>query len=413
MRPGRAGTGAGKRRPPLLRTLARSCTLGLLLLTLPVPSSVWAQATSGVALRSSLYVDDDDTVINTSTVSVRAAASDEVTLSARYLIDAISTASVDVVSAATSRWTEQRHEIELGVGYYDGTLNVGGGYIYSGENDWWSHTANLGVAHDFVGHDLTLGVGFTYVDNTVSRADEDQEGPGTAFGFGPPPNAGFVDKMTVIGGAVNVVGVASPDELWAFNYSLSHAFGFQESPYRYARYTDTDSYFGVEDRGMPDQVFVLQGEGQGGERHPDRRLRHALSVRHNRHLFEDSSLRSHVRLYSDDWGVRSLTLGTEYTVGLEPWEIAAFVRGYAQRHADFYQDIYPREQRYMTADRELSSFWDVFLGLRGGPQLRDVGPLSALRCELKVTGFAFFFPEFRRLPRRFGLVVDLGIGGDF
>src|SRR5258705_41540 len=72
----------------------------------------------------------------------------------RYLVDAISSASVDVVTAATGRFRELRHEATGGVTYHDGERSIGGAYVLSTEHDWTSHTGSVALAQDFAQHNL-------------------------------------------------------------------------------------------------------------------------------------------------------------------------------------------------------------------------------------------------------------------
>jgi hypothetical protein len=88
-----------------------------------------------------------------------------------------------------------------------------------------------------------------------------------------------------------------------------------------------------------------------------------------------------------------------------------FVRGYVQTGASFYQDDYRTRQRYMTADRELSPFWDVFGGLRLAYRPERLAFLDELRAETKLAAFWFVFQEFERLPERRGVTLEIGLGG--
>lgn len=323
-----------------------------------------------VVVRTSAYVDDDHTAISTSTVAVRAKPTPDTILSARYVADAVSSASVDVITAATGRWTELRSEVLGGVAYADGTTTASLDYTYSHENDWDSHTVAIGGSRDLFTHNLTLGGGASYVDNHVGRRDD----------------ANFSARMNVLGGAARAVWVGGRHDIFTASYELSRATGYQVSPYRYAFVAD------------PSNVPIAFPETA-----PDTRTRHAVTVRWNHHVLRDAVLRSHARAYGDDWGVRSLTTGTELVVGMEPWEFAVNARLYAQQHARFYQDVYDRPRMFMVADRELSSFQDVFAGVRAG----WIGETLALDASL--TGFAFRFPEFSRLPRRMGVTAAIGL----
>lgn len=327
--------------------------------------------------RSSLYQDDDHTTISTSTVAVHATPGEKLRLGARYLVDAISSASIDVVSAATTRWTERRHEAAADVGVELDGLKLGGGYIYSVENDWSSHTASLGASRDFLDHDLTVGASGALVANRIWRRDDET----------------FRRALAVVNGSLYVTATPDPRDLVSVDYTVSVLRGYQASPYRFARFRQA---------GMTQQLFFAR------ELHPEARLRHALTLRWNRHLGRDTALRPHMRLYADDWGVRSLTAGSELVSGFGAWELGAHVRGYVQRHAAFYRDVYGGLRRYMTSDRELSSFADGFAGAQLARLWGRPGGTFAGRVELRLSGFAFRFWEFSRLPTRYGLVADLG-----
>lgn len=323
-----------------------------------------------VVARTSVYADDDHTAISTSTVAVHARPTPTVTLTAHYTADAVSSASVDVVSAATKRWTELRSEVLGGVAYADGTTTASVDYIYSHEHDWASHTVAVSGARDLFRHNLTLGVAASFGTNAVGRADD----------------ANFAERMRTFGGALRAVWVGGKADIFNASYDLARVDGYQSSPYR----------------------FALVADAAGGpiafpEVAPETRMRHAVTVRWNHHLLRDTALRSHARIYGDDWGLRSLTAGTELVVGISPFELGANVRAYAQQHARFYQDGYDRPRMFMTADRELSTFQDAFAGVRAA----WIG--EALSLDASVSAFAFRFPEFSRLPRRAGFTAALGV----
>lgn len=357
-------------RPALLGGLALAAVASLV----AAPSTAAAQAVTGADLRSIVYQDSDRTTISTTTAAVRGAATESLELRARYLIDVVSTASVDVISAATDSFQENRHEVEGGIGWRDGGRTAALSYIHSNEPDWKSHTVGAGGSLDFVNRQLTVGAGASVGINAVGRADD----------------ANFDETLRSYGGNLSVAVVLSQTSIVSLNYSFSALRGYQASPYRMARFMSPASRLPLA----------------GPETHPERRDRHALALRHNQHLFDDTALRSHLRLYADDWGVASVTAGAEYVVGFGDVDWSVRARGYLQRGADFYQSIYDERREFMTADRELSPFFDVFVGSRLA--LRR----SRFHADLRVDGFYFRYADFERLPERSGVIVELGAGVD-
>ena len=171
-----------------------------------------------VVVRESAYVDDDHTTISTTAVAVRTRPTASLIVSARYIADAVSSASVDVVTAATGRWSELRSEVLTGVAYADGTTTVSLDYVYSHENDGDSHTASLGGSRDLLRHNLTLAAGASYVDNRIGRAND----------------LNFDERMHTLGGSARAVWTATPEDIVTTSYDLSRSSGYQASPYRYA-----------------------------------------------------------------------------------------------------------------------------------------------------------------------------------
>src|SRR5581483_11233639 len=259
----------------------------------------------------------------------------------------------------------------------DGTRAANASYVYSIENDWQSHTANLGFSHDLAQHDVTVGAGGTFGYNRVGRAGD--------------PN--FHRTLYAAGGMVFATFVLTRRDLLNVSYTLAYLSGYQASPYRYVYFNEASG-----------------SRGSVPETDPELRGRHALTARWNHHLFKDSALQSHLRGYADDWGVLSLTAGAEYLVGFGQFTVGAHLRGYVQQHAGFYRPVYQTAMRYMTADRELSSFIDGFGGVRAEWRRAHLGPLAELRAEAKLDGFGFWFFDFPRLQSRNGLIVELAIG---
>jgi len=321
--------------------------------------------------RTSLYQDSDATTISTSLVEVDGITEGGVELGARYLVDVVSSASVDVVSQATGRIEDVRHEVGGYGGWRGDDVSVSGRYAYSRENDWQSHNAGLRGGLDLFGGDLRLGASLGAQQSTITRAN--------AFGFERAQTAWL--------GAVSATVRATPRDALHAALSVSHVTGFQASPYRY-----------LVIRGLP---YL--------ESYPEDRTRVALLLRHHRALGAGFALRSHVRFYGDTYGVLALTGGLELAVDRGPLDALVFVRGYAQRAADFYAPRYETQQPFLAFDKELSTFADVFAGGSIGWRFDDVGPFASLRVDARLAGFSFAFFDFPALSARYGLHAGLGV----
>lgn len=346
----------------------------VLLLSAPV-AAAQERAPVTADARGSIYRDSDRTTILTTTVAAAGTAG-RTTVGARYLLDAISSASVDVVSAATTRFTEKRHEAAGNLAFGDGTRGLAAGYIYSTEPDWDSHNVSFGGTHDFLRHDLTLGAGWSGVWNHVGRTND----------------PGFSRRLTVHAGNATATVVLSPRSLTHVALWIARADGYQASPYRFVR---------------------VGGAGSGlafPETHPQTRLRAALSARYHRHVGADSAVQTHARAYGDDWGVRSVTAGGEILIGFGEITLGVGGRGYGQGPAAFYRARYDAPARSMSSDRELGTFVDVFGGARLVWRRNTRGIVSDVRAEAKVQGFAFRFYDFPPLRERAGIVADLALG---
>ena len=314
-----------------------------------------------------IYSDDDATTVTTAAVDGQAGVQRGMVIGVHALVDAVSTASVDVVSAATERWDETRVELGARASALVTGTTVSIGYIRSQENDWLSNAVSVSGSKELFQRNTVVSASYSLVLNKVGRAEDPTfekslDGHSVALSISQ-----LVDRKTRVGAS----------------YTGQYLSGFMSSPYRY--------------------VSAIDGS-RGPERHPDSRVRHALSGFAVRSLAPFLSARGSYRLYLDDWGVRSHT----GTVALASdfggrWSAGVEGRVYLQNQANFYRRTYPTVLRHMTNDRELSSFWDV--GGSGRLGVR-VGPVDA---DAKVGMIHYRFRNFLALPRRTALIASGGI----
>ncbi len=314
-----------------------------------------------------LYADDDATTVVTTLVNADVRLPVPVIVDAHALVDAVSSASVDVVSAATPRWTETR--VELGVRAQARFAGLDGdlGYLTSGENDWRSHGVTFGVGRDLADDNTTLRAGYGYTANRIGRARDPV----------------FERALSVHSAELSVAQVLGRSTLGSLAYTGQVSDGYHASPYRY--------------------VMTTSGAA-AAETHPTDRARHALTARVLHALGPVTTLDASYRVYVDGWGVSSHTAQLALTRELgAALDVRLRARGYYQGAADFYRESYAAPMRYMSADRELSTFWDA----GGGVKLAWYG--DAVEIGVKIDGSYYRFLDFARLAGRVAVVTGGGI----
>jgi hypothetical protein len=315
----------------------------------------------------SMYADSDKTTVVTSVAEGDVRLADPIAIGAHALIDAVSSASVDVVSAATTRFTENR--VELGATaavQVTRATSATLAYTHSGENDWHSHAVELGFARDLANKNAKLSLGAGFTRNAVGRAHDPT----------------FEKQLDIAGAQLGLSQVLGKKTLASLAYTLSHASGYQGSPYRFV---------------------TTMGGFSAPESPPDTRTRHAVTAR-LMHAFGDHDVvDADYRIYVDTWGIVSHTVELAVTHELaRAWTLRLRARGYRQHHAGFYEETYEMPRRYMTVDRELSTFWDGM----GGVKLGYTGERWDL--EAKVDGIVYRFDDYARLASRVAVVSGLG-----
>ena len=314
-----------------------------------------------------VYADSDRTTVVTSVVDANVRLPIAVELAAHALVDAVSSASVDVVSAATSRFTENR--VELGATAQIAirrSTEASVGYTHSGENDWQSHAIELGISQDLARKNAKLTLGYGFTRNDVGRAHD----------------PGFDELLDVHGAQLAFAQVLGKRSLLTVAYTLAYAHGYQGSPYRFITTTDGLS---------------------APESPPESRTRHAVTARWMRAVGHADAIDARYRIYRDDWGILSHTVELAYTHAVsDAWSVRLRTRGYHQDHAAFYRETYDMPMRYMTVDRELSTFWDGAAGIKLARASEHVD------VDLKSDAIVYRFEDYARLRGRVAIVTGLG-----
>jgi hypothetical protein len=356
-----------------------SRTLAALFAFLPVVLTSDLRADSpevDARVRASSYQDNDHTSVSTVGASANVEIPGAARIGASYLADIVSSASVDVVSAATGRFHETRNEVAGHAEVLLSDAEVGGSYRYSVENDWRSSSVGASSTIDLAQKNTQLSIGGALVLNQVGRAND--------------PN--FSRRLRSYIANVGVTQNLDKSTLAQLLYTASYDDGFQSSPYRYVSTSD--------------RVFTFL------ERDPMTRLRQAFGLRLRRSLLSSSSLGIEYRLYFDDWGTMGHTGQLRLASDLsEVTSIVLRQRMHYQNGASFYHESYDRPYRYMTVDRELSTLWDSFSGVQLLLEWEKVGPFPKIGADFSGDFFYFRYLDFALLSHRIGFVGSLGLMG--
>ena len=283
---------------------------------------------------------------------VRKSLADRVSASASYYVDAVSNASIDVVTTA-SPFKETRTEFGLGVdmAVRDSLLTLS--MSSSREPDYTADTVGLDISQEVFGGMTTVALGFSRGSDKVGKKGEPS----------------FADTARHWQYRVGVTQILTPRWLASVNLEAVSDDGYLGSPYRAAR------VFGA---------FVP-------ERMPRTRTSRAVKLRTIAAVGETASVRAEYRYFWDTWDIAAHTVelgGSRYYRGTT-WLADAYLRLYSQSAALFYSDNASSETTYLTRNRQLSAFTSTGIG---GRVTYSVASLPA-RNDVKVIG-AYEFKHF-------------------
>lgn len=314
-----------------------------------------------------VYDDDDETTVVTTAVDAQVSLPADFAIGAHVLFDVVTTASVDVVSAATDEWDETRTELGARALGAVRDLELSLAFTRSQENDWASNAIAAGVARELFQRNTRVQLGYGLTFNQIGRASD-------------PTFERSLDSHLVNLGVSQLV---DPATRVGAAYTLQVLRGFQSSPYRYVLAEDLSRTL---------------------ESHPEDRLRHAIVLNSARSITRHIAVHGTYRFYADDWGVLAHAVNTRVRLDSGGrWSGGVSARFYVQNEADFYRERYSTTLAYVTADRELASFWDV----SGSADVAvDVGPVT---IDAKVGGVYYAFSNFAALTSRVALLVGGGV----
>jgi hypothetical protein len=364
-----AHTRRAARLSPFTRTLLALCVI-----TAPALGGVLPEDRADVLWH--VYNGGDITIEGPS-VLVRKKVSDNLSLSANYYEDMISSASIDVKLSA-SPYHETRKQESLGADYLHGKSTYSAGFITSKEPDYKANTSYFAVSQDMFGDLTTVTLGYRRAWDRVFR---DIKTPGGVLENDPT----FQQRADHRGYSLSLTQILTRNAILGFNYELLTDQGYLANPYRKIRYLSPGQGAGFT---LADQVY------------PNTRTSHSASAQLKYYLPYRAALTGQYRFFRDTWGIRAHTLELDYTHPVSKvWIFDASLRYYRQGAADFYSDLFPRAnyQNFMGRDRELAAFHSYTLGAGASYQFAVPGvrALSRNTFNVRVDHLMVDYSDFR------------------
>ena len=307
-------------------------------------------------------------------VLVRKNFLEKISVSANYYVDNVSAASVDVESYA-SPYTEERKEASIGIDYLHNKTTMSLGHTNSEESDYDAKTTFFGVSQDFFGDLTTISLGYALGDDEVRR--NNYQG-GNLLSSEP---VGTVDRQNY---RLGLTQVLTKNLIASLGFETITDEGFLNNPYRQVRY--------LSDAGV----------GTQSEVYPTTRTSDAAALRAMYYLPWRASLRGEYRTFADTWGIEASNIELRYVHPLNDKLTLEFkLRQYEQTAADFYSDLFPRQdaQNFLARDKELATFSNWTAGI-GGSYTWSLpgGVVEQIKLSAFVDHMEFDYDDFRDIP---------------
>lgn len=316
------------------------------------------------------YYDGGGVTIDGPSLLVRKKFAEKYAVSASAYMDLVSSASIDVITTA-SPYDEERTQLGVGFEYLRGKVTYAAAFSNSSENDYNADTAGFSISQDMFGDLTTVTLSFSRGWDVVSRRDD----------------AVFRDEIARRIYGVDISQIATKRLILGFAFETITEEGFLNNPYRQVRFVDPVAALGY------DYEF---------ERYPRTRTGNAVSVRARWYLPYRAALQGDYRFYNDTWGIDASTAEVSYTHPLrDDLTLDVHYRYYMQNGADFYSDLFPREnfQNFLARDKELASMQSHTLGFGVAWEFKPsmVNFLSKAALNLRYDYILFSYDDFRDL----------------
>lgn len=278
-------------------------------------------------------------------VLVRKKVGDNLSFSASYYEDLISSASIDVKLSA-SPYHETRKQEGGSVDYLHGKTIYTAGYIHSREPDYEANTGYWSISQSMFGDLTTVTLGYRRGWDNIYRDLRDS----TTHRIYTDPK--FHQRADHQAYSLSLSQILTRNAILDLSFEAITDEGYLANPYRQIRYFDPT---------VPGKQFTL-----ASQIYPNTRTSSAGSAELKYYLPFRAAVTGQYRLFNDTWGITGHTLEVDYTQpAFRHWIFDGSFRFYRQNHANFYSDLFPRANysNFMARDRELAAFHSLSLGL--------------------------------------------------
>jgi len=244
-----------------------------------------------------------------------------------YLVDVVSAASVDIVSTASTHWTEVRHAGALSASLDIGDTSTSVSGSVSREPDYLSLSAGLTERIELAHKTITPLVGYAFTHDTAGRTDT----PFSVYSL-------VLNRHMVTGGLELIL---DPTTMVTLVGDATFESGRQEKPYRFLPLFAPDVVGRVSSGASVETVNALRLPGRVSERVPNTRQRFAVSGRLAQRISGWSTFVIHERLYRDNWGLQASTTDLRMLMDASTrWFVWTHFRVHVQSGVSFWKRAY-------------------------------------------------------------------------
>ena len=281
---------------------------------------------------------------------------EQLSVSASYYVDAVSNASIDVVTTA-SPYREERREYGLGADYVVRDSKISLTTSSSREPDYVANSLGLDISQETFGGMTTVKMGFGRGNDQIGKTHAPE----------------FAETATHWQYRVGLTQILTPHWLASINAEALADEGFLGSPYSVAR------VFGAY---VPEHT-------------PRTRSQRAIKLSLTGDLGARDALHLGYRYFWDTWDIKAQTaeLGYSRYFG-ERWLLDTSLRFYSQDKALFYSDNATADNTYVSRNRQLSTFSSTGLGTKLHYKLDPLSPKVALTLHAAYEFTSVKFSDF-------------------